>query len=110
MAGSGQLDGLAFEAEVLAARRRRLAGKVAIVTGGAGGVGRGIGQTLAQAGARVLLADRDREGAERAAAELAADGAEVSGYGARPPSRASPTTSRGWRFTKGSRWGRGSST
>ncbi len=55
----------------------RLAGKAAIVTGAAQGIGLGIAQALAAAGASVTLADiADEEGA-RAAAELQAAGAAV---------------------------------
>jgi NAD(P)-dependent dehydrogenase (short-subunit alcohol dehydrogenase family) len=44
-------------------------GKVAIVTGGASGLGRAVAETLLQAGARVVLFDRDADrGAEAAAA------------------------------------------
>jgi NAD(P)-dependent dehydrogenase (short-subunit alcohol dehydrogenase family) len=45
-----------------------LDGKVAIVTGGAKGLGLAIGTGLAAAGAKVVLADLDRAGAETAAA------------------------------------------
>ena len=41
--------------------------EVAIVTGGARGIGLGIGACLAQAGYRVALWDRDGAGAERSA-------------------------------------------
>ncbi len=55
----------------------RLAGKAAIVTGAAQGIGLGIAQALAAAGASVTLADiADEEGA-RAAAELQAARAAV---------------------------------
>ena len=47
----------------------RLAGKVAIVTGGAGGIGRAVGQRFAAEGADVLLVDLD----ETALAEACRD-------------------------------------
>jgi NAD(P)-dependent dehydrogenase (short-subunit alcohol dehydrogenase family) len=49
-----------------------LAGKVAIVTGGANGTGLACVATLAQAGAQMALADLDRQAAEKRAAELTA--------------------------------------
>ena len=51
-----------------------LGGRVALVTGGASGIGTGIAAVLAEAGATVVIADRDREGALRAAAQLVAAG------------------------------------
>ncbi len=44
-----------------------LTGRVAVVTGGAGGIGLGIAQVLASAGATVVLADRDQAEAMRQA-------------------------------------------
>jgi NAD(P)-dependent dehydrogenase (short-subunit alcohol dehydrogenase family) len=52
----------------------RLDGRVAVVTGGARGIGRETAETLAAAGARVVLADLDKEIAEGAAAEIRAAG------------------------------------
>jgi NAD(P)-dependent dehydrogenase (short-subunit alcohol dehydrogenase family) len=51
-----------------------LGGKVALVTGGASGIGTGITAVLAEAGATVVIADRDREGGLREAAQLMAAG------------------------------------
>jgi len=47
-----------------------LGGKVALVTGGASGIGAGIAAVLAEAGATVVIADRDAAGGRRAAAGL----------------------------------------
>ena len=48
----------------------RLVGKVAVVTGAARGLGLAIATRVAQEGARVLLADIDKEAVERAADKL----------------------------------------
>ncbi len=55
-----------------------LCGKVALVTGGNGGLGLGMARGLAKAGASVVLAARRRDKAEQALALLAADGATAS--------------------------------
>lgn len=56
-----------------------LTGRIAVVTGGAKGLGRGIADRLAQAGARVMLGDIDAEEAAAAAQSLSeARGAQVS--------------------------------
>lgn len=47
-----------------------LQGKVALVTGGATGIGRMIAEGLTSAGARVLIASRKAEACEQAAAEI----------------------------------------
>ena len=52
----------------------RLTGSSAIVTGGAKGIGKGIAYRLAEAGAKVLVADMDIETAEETARELVAQG------------------------------------
>ena len=49
----------------------RLGGRGAIVTGAANGLGLSIARTLSREGARVVLADLNRENVERAASELA---------------------------------------
>jgi NAD(P)-dependent dehydrogenase (short-subunit alcohol dehydrogenase family) len=53
----------------------RFDGQVAVVTGGATGLGHAIAQRLAQEGARVVLFDRDGDEAARVARELAPGGA-----------------------------------
>jgi 2-deoxy-D-gluconate 3-dehydrogenase len=52
-----------------------LSGRVAIVTGGNGGIGLGMAKGLATAGAAVVVAARNREKSEAAIAELAGLGA-----------------------------------
>jgi 2-dehydro-3-deoxy-L-rhamnonate dehydrogenase (NAD+) len=54
-----------------------LSGKVAVVTGGAHGIGYAVAERLSQAGARVVVADRDEENGLAAAERLSADGAEA---------------------------------
>jgi rhamnulose-1-phosphate aldolase/alcohol dehydrogenase len=56
-----------------------LQGRVALVTGGAGGIGRAIVGALAGAGACVVAFDLDGDGAEKAVAEYGDDGLAVSG-------------------------------
>ena len=53
---------------------RGLAGKRAIVTGGAGGIGLAIAQRLLQEGGRVILMDRDGERAEQRVESLRQQG------------------------------------
>jgi len=50
-------------------------GRIAIVTGGAKGIGEGISQVLSAAGAHVVVADRDEPAAEKLAASIRAAGA-----------------------------------
>lgn len=58
-----------------------LSGKVAIVTGGANGIGLGIVYRLAEAGASVVVADLNKEEADKAAAEITAKGWKAKGAG-----------------------------
>jgi NAD(P)-dependent dehydrogenase (short-subunit alcohol dehydrogenase family) len=54
---------------------QQLAGRVAVVTGGAGGIGRGIVEALLEAEVRVVVADVEAPALERAVAELSGRGA-----------------------------------
>ena len=55
-----------------------LTGKVALVTGGNGGIGLGMAHGLAQAGAAVAIAARNRTKADTALAQLRATGAKAT--------------------------------
>jgi NAD(P)-dependent dehydrogenase (short-subunit alcohol dehydrogenase family) len=63
----------------------RLTGRVAVVTGGARGIGRACCARLAEAGATVLVADLEHRAAEAAAAELG-DAAVAAHVDVREPS------------------------
>jgi NAD(P)-dependent dehydrogenase (short-subunit alcohol dehydrogenase family) len=52
-------------------------GRVAVVTGGAGGIGMALARAFAARGASIVLADLDEQALERAERELAAGGASV---------------------------------
>lgn len=52
------------------ARERGLKGKVALITGAGGGIGRGIARCLAEEGAHLALADISQSAAEAAAEEI----------------------------------------
>lgn len=55
------------------------AGKVAVVTGGARGMGKAFGQAFAISGAKVVLIDLDGEAAASAAAEMGRDAIGLAG-------------------------------
>ena len=54
-------------------------GRVAVITGGASGIGRALGHRFAAEGASVVLADVEAGALARTIEELAADGADVTG-------------------------------
>ena len=55
----------------------RLAGKTAVVTGAAGGLGLGLAERLAARGASVVIADIDAAQLQRAESHLARSGVDV---------------------------------
>lgn len=55
----------------------RVAGKIAIVSGAAAGIGRATALRLAEEGAKICLGDIDRTGAESCAADIRARGGEA---------------------------------
>ncbi len=58
------------QAKLKGAAPRALEGQVALITGGAGAIGRGVGHACAAAGAHVVVVDRDEPFAIAAAAEI----------------------------------------
>lgn len=60
------------------ARNYDLSGKVAIVTGGARGIGKAIALGLAECGAKLVLASRTQEELEKMASEIKGNGGEAT--------------------------------
>ena len=54
-----------------------ITGRSALVTGGASGIGLAYAEAMAEAGAKVTIADLDSDGAEREAARMRGEGAEI---------------------------------
>ena len=62
---------------------RSLDGQIAVVTGGAQGLGLGISRQLASDGAKVVIADRQEDKAREEAAKLQGEGLIRAGRGTR---------------------------
>src|SRR4029077_18772565 len=58
----------------------RLDGKLAVVTGGASGIGRAVAQRFASSGACVSVLDIDEDAAKRVASEIASSGGNARAY------------------------------
>jgi 2-keto-3-deoxy-L-fuconate dehydrogenase len=59
----------------------RLDGKLAVVTGGASGIGRAVAQRFASSGACVRVLDIDEDAAKTVASEIASSGGNAKAYG-----------------------------
>lgn len=64
----------------------KVKGKVALVTGGASGIGAGIVRALCENGAEVMIADANLDGGEEYATKLADEGYEYVGSKTAMPS------------------------
>ncbi len=60
---------------------RQLAGRVAVITGGASGIGRATARALARREVAILIADIEAAGAIDTAAEIVAEGGRAAGLG-----------------------------
>lgn len=58
----------------------RVQGKVALVTGGASGIGLSAATLLAREGAKVVIADFNVEAAKEAASKIKNEGGEAEGF------------------------------
>lgn len=90
-------------ARVPSTHTQRLVGRVAIVTGAAGALGKAIAQRLAKEGARVGLADLDEGGVKAVADAIVAAGGEA--VGTRVDVSVESSIS-GWIDSVVQRWGR----
>lgn len=81
MRGTGRQPVACEDPEARAASLDDLAGRVAVVTGAAGGIGFELAAAAASRGMRVALADVDEAAVHDAAKRLAASGADVAAFG-----------------------------
>jgi NAD(P)-dependent dehydrogenase (short-subunit alcohol dehydrogenase family) len=79
-----------------AAMNKKLAGKIAVITGGSAGIGLGIARRFAEEGAKVFITGRNRAALDKAAAEIGSDAVGIQGDAIRTcrtrPSASHPTT------------------
>ncbi len=79
---------------------QRLQGRVALITGAAGGIGACVARRLGEDGATLLLTDTDADGVWRTAAELAELGGSVAARGHDVTSEAEWEAVSGWALEK----------
>jgi hypothetical protein len=84
-------------------RMSRLAGKVAVVTGGGSGIGRGIVLAMAKQGADIAIPDLHVLNADKVADEVKALGRKVLALKCDVTSAADVRTTRAWRRRPGCR-------
>ena len=58
---------------------KNLSGKIAVITGGAGGIGRATGALFAEKGMKVVLADIEKPALDKTVSELQGRGLDVTG-------------------------------
>ncbi len=68
-----EVESYRAKVSLAAGEAKKLAGKIAIVTGSAQGFGAGVARFLAAEGAAVVIADMNAEGAQKTADEIAAE-------------------------------------
>src|ERR1700758_4706342 len=74
------LDDSALAAQKTVYAEGSFSGRTALISGGAGGIGRACAWLLGRLGARIILAGRDRERLETAVAAMTARGIAASSH------------------------------